>query len=150
MSKFSHVSSHSTSKYFGDNYYSSFKNSRGFGGVFPCILMGTFSSLSLLLLQRVYLKNACVLPQLDCVTSLLQCRAAGKSGERIVFSWIWISYLLLHIDNVYIQNVGNLVGLLHGCSSSSICAANLTSSSTLTLHHFTFSSFFHPFELFHP
>ena len=84
------------------------------------------------------------------MTSSLQCRAAGKSGERILFSWIWISYLLLDIDNVYIQNVGNLVGLFHGCSSFNVCAVILTSSSTLTLHLFTFSSFFHLFELFHP
>ena len=84
------------------------------------------------------------------MTSSLQCRAAGKSGERILFSWIWIPYLLLGIDNVYIQNVGSLVGLLHGCSSFNVCAAILTSSSTLTLHLFTFSSFSHLFELFHP
>ena len=42
---------------------------------------------ALLLLQHMYLKNACVLRQLECVTSSLECRAAGKSG-------IWYSFTL--------------------------------------------------------
>ena len=53
MSAFSHVSSHSTYTYFGDNHYTFFKNRRGLGGVFSFILMGTFSTLALLLLQHV-------------------------------------------------------------------------------------------------
>ena len=65
--------------------------------------MGTFSSLSLIFLQRDYLKNACVLRELECVTSSLECRAAGKSGERILFSWILIPHHLLYIDNIYIE-----------------------------------------------
>ena len=40
-------------KYFGDNRYSFFKNHRGLGGIFPFILMGTFSSLALHLLHHV-------------------------------------------------------------------------------------------------
>ena len=102
ITEFGHVSSHSPYRYFGPNNYSFFFNCRGLGGVFPFILMGTSSSLSLLLLQCVYLKNACVVPELQCMTSSLEWGAAGKSGERILFSWIWILHLLLYIDNAAI------------------------------------------------
>ena len=103
MTEFSHVSSHSTYKYFGENHYSFLKNHRGFGGVFLFILMGTFSSSSLLLLQHVYLKDACVVRELECVTSSLEWGAAGKSGERFLFNWIWIPHLLLYIDNIHTE-----------------------------------------------
>ena len=52
------------------------------GGVFPFILMGTFSSLALVLLQHVYLKNACVVHELECMTSSLEWGAASKTGEK--------------------------------------------------------------------
>ena len=103
MSVLSHVSSHSPHRYLGNNHYSFFKNFRSLGGVFPFILMGTFSSLALLLLQPVYLKNVCVLLESEWVTSLLEWRAPGQTGERILFSWIWIPHLLLYIDNIYIE-----------------------------------------------
>ena len=102
MTEFSHVSSHSTYKYFGRYHYSFFKNHRGLGGIFPFIPMGTSSSLSLLLLQHVYLKNACVVHELQCVTSSLEWGAAGKSGERLLFSWIWIPHLSFYIDDAAI------------------------------------------------
>ena len=76
------------------------QSGRSLGGVFPFIRMGTFSSLGPVLLQCVYLKNACVLSELECVTSLLEWRAAGQTGGRILFSLIWIPHLLLYIDNI--------------------------------------------------
>ena len=87
--------------------------------------MGTSSSLSLLLLQRVYLKNACVVRELQCVTSSLEWGAAGKSGERILFSWIWTPHLSFYIDDAAIL--------------SSFC-----------FKLSTFSVFFHLFKLFYP
>ena len=45
--------------YFGDNHYIFFKNCRSLGGVFPFILMGTFSTLALLLLQHVCSHRNC-------------------------------------------------------------------------------------------
>ena len=47
--------------------------------------------------------NRCVLLQLECVTSSLECRAAGLTGEKILFSLILIPNLLLDIDNICIE-----------------------------------------------
>ena len=52
-----------------------FLKSQGVGGHFPIHSYGDI--LSLLLLQRVYLKNACVLRELECVTPSLDWGAAG-------------------------------------------------------------------------
>ena len=46
-----------------------FKNRTILGGIFPFILMETFSSLALLLLQRVYLKNACVVREPESISA---------------------------------------------------------------------------------
>ena len=47
--------------------------------------------------------NGCVLRELECMTSSLECRAAGRTGEKILFSLIWIPHLLLHIDNICVE-----------------------------------------------
>ena len=96
---FRSVSCHLTCTYFGGYHYVFFFRIRSsLGSVLPFILMGTIRSLAVFL-QRVYLKNECVLRETECVTSSLQGRAAGKSGDRILFSWIWISYLIFFFCN---------------------------------------------------
>ena len=126
MSAFSHVSSHSPYRYLGDNHYSFFKNHRSLGGVFPFILMGTFSS------------DSSTSPV--CVSGEYVCIASARVPDiiaRVKSSWPnWRKNTLqLDLDLIsftchrqcIIQNVGNLVGLLHGCSSISVYAAILSS-----------------------
>ena len=109
-------------KYCGYNHHSFFLKFKEFGMRFSFHSYGDI--LSFVCATCVYLKNACVLRELECVTSV---ESSWKIWRKNSLQ-LDLDPTSFTIHRQYIhRNVGNLVGLLHGCSCSSICAAILSS-----------------------